>query len=199
MARKSKEDAELTRQAILESAGYLFAKNGFAETKISDICERSKHTKGALFHYFPSKEDLFETVWEDMQADIVRVSSKEMSLISSEADDPYAGFIAGCRIFLKHVSRPDYQQIVYIDGPSVLGMKKWMQRDAGMGLRNIGSGLKLLAQENLIDEANRPALTVLIYGALQGLAKTLTLQGTASRTTPDDVFAAFEKFVRSLR
>lgn len=199
MARRSKEEARATRESILTSARYLFGKKGFSETKIAEICTRSKHTKGALFHYFDTKEILFETVWEEMEKEADRAAAAETAHVAGQTDDPYAAFLAGCRIFLEHVSRADFQQIVYIDGPSVLGMKKWMARDSGMGLRNIGAGLKYLVSQGLIEESNRPALTVLIYSTLHGLAKTLAFQTDDNRTMRDEVFENFETLIKSLR
>lgn len=58
VARKSKEDAALTRRRILASALALFVKKGYEHTTFNDIAARLKMTKGAVYWHFESKEDL---------------------------------------------------------------------------------------------------------------------------------------------
>jgi AcrR family transcriptional regulator len=199
MSRRSKEQAEETRELLVRTARHLFGNQGYAETTIADICKKANLTKGAFFHYFANKKAIFEEIWTTLEVGMDRASAAETKKVLQESDDPYAAFIAGCRIFLEYVSDPVFQQIVYIDGPAVLGIQKWMDQDAGMGMRNIGSGLKYLSQQGVIEEKGRYDLTVLIYGALQGIAKTLSYQKNTSKTTADSLFTAFEKLVRSLK
>ncbi|HEY6003051.1 MAG TPA: TetR/AcrR family transcriptional regulator [Anaeromyxobacter sp.] len=46
------------RQEILDAAATLFAKAGYANTKMTDIGRRCHASKSMLYHYFPGKEDL---------------------------------------------------------------------------------------------------------------------------------------------
>lgn len=47
---------------ILEAALVCFAENGFAATRMEDIAERARITKGTIYLYFESKEDLFKSL-----------------------------------------------------------------------------------------------------------------------------------------
>ena len=58
MARKCKDDAEKTRQAVLESALDVFSEKGFAKATFDEIAMRSGFTKGAVYWYFRNKADL---------------------------------------------------------------------------------------------------------------------------------------------
>jgi len=58
VARKRKEDAEKTRSRILASALSLFVKKGYEHTTFTDIAERLKMTKGAVYWHFETKEKL---------------------------------------------------------------------------------------------------------------------------------------------
>lgn len=58
MARKSKEDAEKTRQAVLESALDVFSEKGYAKATFDEIAARAGFTKGAVYWYFRNKADL---------------------------------------------------------------------------------------------------------------------------------------------
>lgn len=58
MARKTKEDAEQTRQAILDSALQTFYEKGFSRTTFDEIARRINLTKGAVYWHFRNKADV---------------------------------------------------------------------------------------------------------------------------------------------
>ncbi len=58
MPRRTKEEAEKTRQAILESALDLFYEKGFSRTTFDEIAKRINLTKGAVYWHFRNKADL---------------------------------------------------------------------------------------------------------------------------------------------
>lgn len=57
--RRTKEEAEQTRQDLLEAALTIFSKNGYTASRLEDIAEAAGVTRGAIYHHFGSKEDLF--------------------------------------------------------------------------------------------------------------------------------------------
>lgn len=57
-----KEQKERRRQEIMFAALELFVSKGYAATKVTDIAERVQMSAGLLFHYFESKEKLYETL-----------------------------------------------------------------------------------------------------------------------------------------
>ena len=57
MARKCKEDAEKTRQAVIESALDVFSEKGYAKATFDEIAARAGFTKGAVYWYFRNKAD----------------------------------------------------------------------------------------------------------------------------------------------
>jgi TetR/AcrR family transcriptional regulator, fatty acid metabolism regulator protein len=48
-----------TQQKILDAAIDVFAKKGFHDTRVDEIVDASKTSKGAVYFYFPSKQDIF--------------------------------------------------------------------------------------------------------------------------------------------
>jgi len=52
----------LQRQRILDKSLELFSRRGFAQTAVADIARESNISKGLLYHYFSSKEQLFEEI-----------------------------------------------------------------------------------------------------------------------------------------
>lgn len=75
MVRKSKEDAEKTRQAVLEAALDVFSEKGYAKTTFDEIAARAGFTKGAVYWYFRNKADLVAAlIIEYMQRKEMQVS-----------------------------------------------------------------------------------------------------------------------------
>ncbi|MEB8431834.1 TetR family transcriptional regulator [Cocleimonas sp. KMM 6892] len=65
MARKTKEDAQKTFQALLEAAQRLFIKQGIANTTLNQIAKEAGMTRGALYWHFENKDALIMALWEE--------------------------------------------------------------------------------------------------------------------------------------
>ena len=59
-----------TRRALLDAARSLFAERGYHETAAEEIVRRAGLTRGALYHHFEDKKDLFRAVVEEMEGEI---------------------------------------------------------------------------------------------------------------------------------
>lgn len=119
------EKAEATRARLIEVAGELFGERGYDDTPIEEVLERTGVSKGALYHHFPSKESLFEAVyrWGEQKC------LEEIAQAALKETDPLAMLRAGCQMFLDLVMDPHIRQVALIDGPAVLGWKRWREID----------------------------------------------------------------------
>jgi AcrR family transcriptional regulator len=63
-------DAEATRARILDAAKKEFAKNGLGGARVDVIADKARANKRMIYHYFESKEGLFQTVLENAYLDI---------------------------------------------------------------------------------------------------------------------------------
>lgn len=79
MARKTKAEALKTRQMLIESAIEQFARNGVANTTLTDIADAAGVTRGAVYWHFTSKIDIFNAIWEQQAPlrDIIYHQTKE--------------------------------------------------------------------------------------------------------------------------
>jgi TetR/AcrR family transcriptional regulator, acrAB operon repressor len=66
MARKTKEDAQETRNAVLDAAVRVFAVKGVANTSLVDIAAEAGVTRGAIYWHFANKADLLNTLWDQV-------------------------------------------------------------------------------------------------------------------------------------
>lgn len=62
MARKTKEDAEVTRQNLLGAALKVFSRQGYAAARLEDVAEEAGVTRGAIYWHFKNKADLYNTL-----------------------------------------------------------------------------------------------------------------------------------------
>ncbi|WP_454466472.1 multidrug efflux transporter transcriptional repressor AcrR [Citrobacter cronae] len=64
MARKTKQQAQETRQHILDVALRLFSQQGVSSTSLAEIAKAAGVTRGAIYWHFKNKSDLFSEIWE---------------------------------------------------------------------------------------------------------------------------------------
>ena len=62
MARKTKEDAEVTRQNLLGAALKVFSRQGYTAARLEDVAEEAGVTRGAIYWHFKNKADLYNTL-----------------------------------------------------------------------------------------------------------------------------------------
>jgi AcrR family transcriptional regulator len=91
-AGKPPRDAEATKARILEAAKKEFAKNGLAGARVDVIAERSLNNKRMMYHYFESKDKLFQMVLEQAYVDI-RTAEHKLNLESLEPKEALETFV----------------------------------------------------------------------------------------------------------
>src|ERR687890_2389322 len=91
------ERTATTTAELVARARELFAQRGFAATSIEDIVRAAGVTRGALYHHFDSKTDVFRAVFEDEQ----RRLAERVVEAAAGADGPLAALETGCLAFLE--------------------------------------------------------------------------------------------------
>lgn len=143
--------SEATRARLLATARRLFAERGYAGVSTEEIVSEAGVTRGALYHQFKDKADLFRAVFEEVERELVeRLAAEALS-----QDDPWDAQLAGLDAFLLACVEPEIQRIALLDAPSVLGWEAWREIEAQYGLGLIIAGLR-----NLIDIGRIPAQPV---------------------------------------
>ena len=112
-----------TRARLIRAARRLFARNGYAAVGTEEIVRRAGVTRGALYHQFADKQDLFLAVYEQVEQDLTERVAATLGDVSS----PFAALRAGIGVFLDACRTPEVQRIVLTDGPAVLGWERWRE------------------------------------------------------------------------
>lgn len=172
---RKEEYAEMTKQALMDSALELFVTKGFQKTSIEEIVQKARVTRGALYHHFQGKEEMFIDVYTLLVKQLVEVVEKKLSGVNGA----WERAVAGSRAFLDYCIDPDYQSIRLDDAIGVLGWKKWRQIDSSYTmkiLRDIIQELKDTGDFS-IDSVNYTAN--MVYSLLVEAA--LTIAGAKDR------------------
>jgi AcrR family transcriptional regulator len=183
--RTQGERTAQTRAALIAVARRLFGAEGFAEAGAERITREAGMTRGALYHQFASKADLFAAVLDQVEAEIAeRVAG---AVAGFDPADTTGMLLAGADAWLDASSEPDLQRIVLLDGPSVLGWDRWRE----ICLRHTVGLIAALLQDG-IDRGSLPpqpvqALTHVLVGAVDEAALYIAQaqDGAAARADMD--------------
>ena len=168
-ARRSQaERSEATRAALIDAARPLFAERGYAAVGTEEIVRAAGVTRGALYHHFDGKRELFEAVYVQIEVELAeRIAS---GALSSGAAAPLEAMRAGAEMFLEACTVPEVQQVVLLDGPSVLGWDRWREIGAEHGLGLIEATLQAGVDAGAIAEQPVRPLAHVLMGALDEAA-----------------------------
>lgn len=165
------EQKEKRREEILDAALDLFIRQGYAATKVSDIAQRVGMSVGLLFHYFASKEALYE--------ELIRIGlSGPQKVMELPEDDPLRFFESVAdTIFGFLRSQP------FVAKMFVLMSQAMLNEAAPQGVKDMLRGFDVYTptvrrirqgQENgTIREGDPGALAVAYWCAIQGIAEEL--------------------------
>ena len=188
------ENAAATREALLEAARRLFTDKGYAGAGTEEIVRAARVTRGALYHHFQDKRDLFRAVWEAEQARL----AAEVASKAAGARDPWTALKTRCRAFLEICREPAVRQIVLIDGPAVLGFEGIELADQRWRLAGTLQAIEAAIQAGLIQLQPVEPLAHLILGGLNH-AGMLIAHADDSGALARDTARALDNLLDGLR
>jgi AcrR family transcriptional regulator len=158
------ERTEATRGKLIATGRILFAENGFAATSTEDILGASGVSRGAMYHHFTSKTELFQAVFEAVEDDLTN-GVMVMATASGETD-PMRILEAGFDAFLDQCRNPEVQRIVMLEGPTVLGWDTWHELDERYAFGTVKFVLSMAAESGRIEPDAVDPLSHLLLGAI---------------------------------
>src|SRR4051794_8662373 len=111
MSPTQQERTEATTASLVAAARELFADDGYAATSLDAVVVKAGMTKGALYHHFSGKRDLFAAVFAGEQG---RLSEAVVAAAQHHAD-PWEAFEAGAAAFVEACQEPGVQRIFLLD------------------------------------------------------------------------------------
>ncbi|MGR6913094.1 TetR/AcrR family transcriptional regulator [[Actinomadura] parvosata] len=193
MARRTQaERSDETTAALVRAARELFGAGGYATTSIDTIAAAAGVTKGAAYHHFGGKVELFRAVFVREQ----EVVAAKLQQAASEESDPWAALARGARAFLESCLDPGFRQIVLLDAPSLLGWEAVREIEYDHTLRVLLAGLRIASGEHPGDEVS--ARAQLVFGALCEAGMILACSADPSADLPR-LAAEVDRFLESLK
>jgi AcrR family transcriptional regulator len=153
---------ERTRERLIEVAHDLFAERGYAAVGTEEIVARAGVTRGALYHHFRDKQDLFRAVFERLEERTIASIGARMAGV----EDPWELLVTGLRAALDASTEPAVMRISLLDAPAVLGWREWRDVGARYGLGLVAAGLQNAMDQGVFRRQEVTPLAHMLVGAL---------------------------------
>jgi AcrR family transcriptional regulator len=188
------QQVEATRRAIVTSARRLFGAHGYASTSVDDIARDARVTKGAIYHHFDTKEELFRAVYIAVEADAqAHTSNRKLAADATPIDL----IVHGMHGYLDAALDPEVQRVTLIDAPAVLGTDPDGPTEEQPNFKALREFIAAAIRAGSIAPLDPDALTQLISGTcLQ--AGLVIARSTNQRRARQRVGAALEAMIRGL-
>ena len=183
-----------TQAAVMKAARKLFGEHGFAATSVDDIAAACRVAKGAIYHYFKTKTDLFEAVFEAASADLV----VEIDGAVRSEKDTLAMLASGTQLDFSKCAKGPMGQIILRDGPAVLGWQRWREIDARHFGGKIPRALNIAMDAGIIARQPVEPLARLLLGAVTEAAVACAGRADIARAGAEYA-RAFKSLVEALR
>ncbi len=156
------EQAAATRAELLRVARELFAARGYADVGTEEIVRAAHVTRGALYHHFADKRDLFRAVHAQLADDLLR----QIAAQTAGSGDAWEALTRGVRAFLDICEDPAVIRISHLDAPAVLGWAEWREVDAQHWLGLVTMALQEAMDSGVLRRREVQPLAHMLMGAM---------------------------------
>ena len=184
-----------TRAALLTTARELFAERGYAAVGTEEIVREAGVTRGALYHHFDGKIELFAAVYEQVEEMLM---ARIMEAVAAQASNPLEALSAGALAFLQESENDAaVRQIALVDAPSVLGWDRWREIGMRYALGLVQATIEEAIAAGLLPEQPAAPLAHLLLGAIDEGALVVARSQDGGETRRQ-VAASLERMLGSL-
>jgi AcrR family transcriptional regulator len=183
-----------TRRQLVTAARALFGARGYAGVGTEEIVRAAGVTRGALYHQFRDKADLFAAVAEEIEAEI---ADRIAAGAAGAAADPLAGLQLGARLFLDACAEPEVERIILLDAPAVLGWEAWRDLAGRYGLGLVQFALQSAMDTGAIVPQPVVPLAHVLIGALDECALYIA-RAEDPAAAREQCAAIFDRILRSI-
>jgi len=166
-----------TTEALIAAAREAFVRDGFNATSVDEVAARVGVSKGAVYHHYSSKTELFRAVFEAVEAELQQRVVRRAGRVT----DPIEQIIAGNDAFLDAATEPAIGRITLIEAPAVLGWTLFREIDERYFMGLLMASLGAATGVSRTDEAERLQARVAFAGLCE-LAVAVATSDHPSRT-----------------
>ncbi len=155
--------SEGARDAVLAAARRLFIKRDYGEVSTADVLAEAGVSRGALYHHFPSKLELYREVWRDSERRLI----ERLAAGSEEASTPFEALVMGCRTYLDEAAtNRELQRIGLLQSRTVLGWEAWRDGIQDLGLAIMRGGIEAAMESGELRRMDPEPTAHLVLAAL---------------------------------
>jgi AcrR family transcriptional regulator len=196
MSSRQAQRSETTRRELMSVARALYTEKGFASATLDDVAERAGVTKGALYHHFKDKKELFRAVFEELEREMC--DEIIAAAATAPAGDVLEQMRRGVDAFLSAAADPAKQRICLIDGPSVLGWETWREIDEQYGYGLTKGIIEAAMDAGVLVRRPVEPLAHIMLSALSEAAIQIARADDAKKAT-EEMSSALWAMIESLR
>jgi AcrR family transcriptional regulator len=173
----------------------LFAASGFSTVGTEAIVRAAGVTRGAMYHQFSDKTELFAAVFEAVEAEMTQRIDTAVS--DSGESDPIALMKLGAATWLDACAEPEVQRILLIEAPAVLGWERWREISLRYGMGLVQGLVDYAISVGRVAPQPAEPLAHVLIGALDEAALYLARADDPTRTRRE-VGAVIDRLIQSL-
>ena len=186
------ERREATRRRLLDVARQRFAADGYDQTSTEDIRRQAGVSRGAMYHHFASKREIFEAVFQEVSDETIQGAIRQGGSGESRLDN----LTRTCLAWLREVERPDAAAILLDQGPQVLGWQRARDLEAETSLGLMEGALEQASSAGEIDVVSIPLTARLLNAILAEAA--LVAVNDASAAAAVELEQTIRQFIEGL-
>jgi AcrR family transcriptional regulator len=170
------------REALLAAAHDLFMERDFDAVSTEEILDRAEVSRGALYHHFPSKRDLFRAVFQESERGVLERIAAE----SPAASSPLEALVEGAKGYMRAAENDEeLRRIGLGQSRAVLGWEDWRASAAELGIGVMLAGVSAAIEAGELPPGDSEATAIILLGAMIEAAMLIA--------TADDRAAARER------
>lgn len=187
--RSNQARTEKTKSDLMSAARRLFVEKGYGETSTPEIVAAAGITRGALYHHFEDKHDLFKAV----VAEEAEAVAQAIEAATIHLKDPLEAVLAGGSVYLDAMQIEGRTRLLLIEAPAVLGQREMIALDDENAARTLRDGLGALLKGRVRKDFPLQVLSDVLSAAFDRAALTIAAGGKTK-----DVKRAVEMLVRNI-
>ena len=184
-----------TRDALIAAARPLFAEHGFGSVGTEAIVRAAGVTRGALYHQFADKTELFAAVFETVEAELTQRIDEVVS--NAGTADAVELMKLGAATWMLACTEPEVHRIVLVEAPAALGWQRWREVGLRYGLGLVQSLLSYAMDVGAIRRQPTEPLAHVLIGALDEAALYVA-QASDQQTALTEVTAVLNDLMTAL-
>ena len=180
-ATRRQEYSASTKKALVDVASELFTAQGYAGTSLDEIVAGARVTKGALYHHFKGKQELFEAVFVEVEDD----AATRISATIKSTTDPWEKALTGLREFLAITRTDAYRRVVIQEGPAVLGYERFREHEERSTYGLVQEIVASVLSPYDLPESTIDAFTRIFFGAMSAAGSAVSTADDPEQASDD--------------